>query len=60
MRQMVFAYVLIKGWTVDPDEHWFLYQPREILLFPAHYTEVVQSDVMTWVVVMVIYRGGGF
>ena len=21
MRQMVFAYVLIKGWTVDPDEH---------------------------------------
>ena len=24
---MVFAYVLIKGWTVDPDEHRLIYQP---------------------------------
>ena len=44
---MVFAYVLVKGWIIDPDEHRFFNQPREILLFPTHYTEVVQSDVMT-------------
>ena len=47
MWQMVFAYVLIKGWIVDPDEHGFFYQPREILLLPAHYTEVVQGDIVT-------------
>ena len=41
MWQVVFAYVLIEGWIVDPDEHRFFYQPREILLFPAHYTEVI-------------------
>ena len=60
MRQKVFAYVFVKGWIIDPNEHWFFNQPREILLFPAHYTEVVQGDVMTWDVIMVIYRGEGF
>ena len=47
MRQMVLAYVLVKGWIIDLDEHRFFNQPGEILLFPTHYTEVVQSDVMT-------------
>ena len=47
MWQVVFAYILIEGWIVDPDEHRFFYQPREILLFPAHYTKVVQGDIMT-------------
>ena len=35
------AYVFVKGWIIDPYEHWFFNQPREIMLFPAHYTEVV-------------------
>ena len=41
MWQMVFAYVLVQGWIIDPYEQWYFDQPREILLFPAHYTEVV-------------------
>ena len=30
------------------------------MLFPAHYTEVVQGDIMTCDVAVVIDRGGGF
>ena len=41
MWQMVLAYVFGQGWIIDPYEHWFFDQPGEILLFPAHYTEVV-------------------
>ena len=41
MWQMVFAYVLVQGWIIDPYEHWFFYQPGEVLFFPAHYTEIV-------------------
>ena len=40
MRQMVFAYVLAQGWTVDPCEHCFFDQPGEALLPPTHYAEI--------------------
>ena len=56
---MVFAYVFIQGWVIDPYKHGFFDQPREVLLFPAHHCEVVNSGWMTWDVAMVKYRGGG-
>ena len=43
MRQMVFAYVFVQGWVVDPYEHRFFNQPGEVLLFSAHHCEVVDS-----------------
>ena len=36
MRQMVFAYVFVQGWTVDPYVYRFLYQPHEVLILPPH------------------------
>ena len=58
MRQMVFAYVLIKGWIVDPNVYSFLNQPHEVLILPPHYTEVIKCSVMTCDVAMVIDWGG--
>ena len=52
-------YFLVQGWIIDPNEHWFLYQPGEVLLFPAHYTEVVDVVSVTSGVTMVMYRRGG-
>ena len=60
MWQMVFAYVFVQGWINDPNEHWFFDQPEEILLLPAHYTEVVQVGSVTSGVTVVMDRGGGF
>ena len=57
---MVFAYVLVQGWIIDPNEHWFFYQPGEVLLFPAHYTEVIDVGSVTIGVTTVMDRGGGF
>ena len=57
---MVFAYVFLQGWIIDPNEHWFFDQPGEVLLFPAHYTEVVQGGSVTSGVTMVMDMGGGF
>ena len=52
--------VSVQGCIIDPYEQWFFDQPGEVLLFPAHYTEVVQSAGMACGVTVVIYRGGGF
>ena len=41
-------------------EHLFFYQPGEVLLFPAHYTEVADVVSVTSDVTMVIDRGGHF
>ena len=60
MRQMVFAYVLVKGWIVDPNIYSFFYQPHEILILPPHYTEVIKCSVMTCDVAVVIDGGGAF
>ena len=57
---MVFAHVLVQGWITDPNEHWFFYQPGEVLLFPAHYTEIVDVGSVTSDVALVIDMGGGF
>ena len=51
---------LLRDGIIDPNEHWFFYQPGEVLLFPAHYTEVVDVGSVTSGVAMVIDRGGGF
>ena len=60
MRQMVLAYVLIQGWTIDPYKHWFFYQPGEVLLLPTHYAEILKWGSMTRGVAVVLYGEGAF
>ena len=36
MRQVVFAYVLIQGWTINSYVHGFFNQPGEILSLPTN------------------------
>ena len=57
---MILAYVPVQEWIIDPYEHWFFDQPGEVLLFPAHYTEVGQSSGMTCGVTVVMDREGAF
>ena len=44
---MVFAYVSVQGWIIDPYGYGFFYQPHEVVILPPHYTEIVQCSVMT-------------
>ena len=57
---MVFAYVLIQGWTIDSYEHCFFYQPKEVLLLPTHYAEIFKLGSMTQGVAVVMYGEGAF
>ena len=55
---MVFAYVFVQGWTIDPYVYSFLYQPHEVLIPPPNYTKVVKCSIMTCDVTVVIDREG--
>ena len=59
MRQMVFAYVLVKGWTIDSYVHGFFDQPGEILFLPTHYLEIIKCGSVTWGVTVVMNGRGG-
>ena len=54
MRQMVFAYISVHGWIVDPYVYGFFYQPHEVMILPPHYTEIIQYSGMTCGVTMAI------
>ena len=41
MWQMVFAYVPIYGWIIDPNIQNFFDDSHEVLVLSAHYTEVI-------------------
>ena len=44
---MVFANVFVKGWTVDPYVYSFFDQPLEVMILSPHYTEIINSSIMT-------------
>ena len=54
---MEFAYVSIQGWIVDPYKQCFLYYSFEVLVFPPHYTKIINIDIMTSGVGMVKHWG---
>ena len=56
---MVFAYVFIEGWIIDPYVYCFFYGSHEVLVLPSHYAEIFYSSSMTCGAVMVIYWGRG-
>ena len=58
MRQMVLAYVFVKGWIVDPYIYCFFYCSTEVLVLPPNYIEIINSDLVTTDVTMVKDWGG--
>ena len=58
MRQMVFAYVPIKGWIVDPYIYCFFEGSDKVLVLPLHNSKVVKGGAITSDVTMVIYWEG--
>ena len=46
MWQMVLAYIFVKGWIIDPDEHRFFYQSGEVVFLPSHYTKIVDVGIV--------------
>ena len=55
---MVFAYVFVKGWIIDPYVQCFFDCSTEVLVFPPNYIEIINSDLVTTDVTMVKYWGG--
>ena len=47
MWQMVFAYVSIKGWIIDPYVQCFFYCSVEVLVFPPHYAKIIYGNIVT-------------
>ena len=58
MRQMVFANVFVEGWTVYPYVYSFFDQPYEVVILSPHYTEIINSGIMTCDGTLVIDWGG--
>ena len=41
MWEIIFPYVSVQGWVVNPDKHGFLYGSCQTVLFSANNFEVV-------------------
>ena len=59
MWQMVFANVSVKGWIIGPYVQGFFYGPQEVLVLSSQYGKIVNSDIMTRDVMMIIYGRWG-
>ena len=59
MRQIILAYISVKGWIVHPDINSFFYGSDEVLVLSPHNDEILDGDIMTCDVMMVMYWGGG-
>ena len=56
---MVFAYVSVEGWIIDPYVKSFFDSSHEDLLLSPHNTKILYRDFVTSDVVVVKYWGGG-
>ena len=54
LGQLEFANDPIQGWIIDPDVYGLLDGPCDVVHLPTHYEEVINPDVMTCGVSMVI------
>ena len=59
MRQMVFANIFVEGWIIHNYVYSLLDQPHKVIILSPHYTEVINSGIMTCDGIMVKDRGGG-
>ena len=56
---MVFAYVSVKGWIIDPYVQSFFDSFHEVMVLPPHNAEILNTNIVTSDVVMVKYWGRG-
>ena len=56
MWQLVFANISIKGWVINSNQHGFSDGHSHVLVFPAHYAEILQRNFMASDVEVVMYR----
>ena len=56
---MVFAYVSIQGWIIDPNMWSFFDDSHEVLVLCLHYTKIIYADCVTSDVMMATYGGWG-
>ena len=59
MRQMEFAFISIEGWIIDPYVQCFFDCSTEVLVLPPNNVIILNGDLMTSDVAMVINWGGG-
>ena len=56
---MVLSYISVEGWIVHPDINSFFYGCDEVVVLSPHNAEILDGDIMTCDVMMVMYWGGG-
>ena len=54
---MVFAYVLVEGWTIHPYVYYCFDSSDQVLVLPPHYTKVFNGGTVISNVEMVINWG---
>ena len=60
MWQMVFTHISIEGWIIDPYVQSLLYCSHLVQVLPPNNVKVVDGNIGTSDVAMVIYGRGGF
>ena len=60
MWQMVFAHISVEGWIIDPYVQSLFYCSYLVQVLPPNNIEIVDGNIVTTDVTVVIYRRGGF
>ena len=60
MWQMVFTHISIEGWIIDPYVQSLFYCSHLVQVLPPNNGEVVDGNIVTSDVAVVIYGTGGF
>ena len=60
MWQMVFTHISIEGWIVDPYVQILFYCSHLVQVLPPNNVKVVDGNIVTSDVALVIYGEGGF
>ena len=60
MWQMVFAHISIEGWIIDPYVQSLHYCSHLVQVLPPNNVEIVDGNIVTIDVVVVIYGRRGF
>ena len=60
MWQMVFTHISIEGWIIDPYVQSLFYCSHLVQVLPPNNVKVVDGNIVTSDVAVVIYGRGGF
>ena len=59
VQKLVFSYICLEGWVIDPDVHSLLDGPSDTPFPPAYYGEAVHTGRMSCGPAVLIDGGGG-